>query len=315
MSLDVSKLSHTTEGAQGAANLVEAIRGIGKEDPSSDARATVSKADLSASFIRTPVEESAIVTSLRDAAVAAGNGPVAQAEDFWLLACVRARKGDVQRALALADNYLKWRASISSDEVNIAKSEKMRSQLERCIVFVAGNTDRDGRPVLNLRLRNQDPRTFAAVDTTRMISFVLEWTLRTYPAAQTHGVVIVNDFTDVSFRNLDIRLPGVLQKAFSRTVPVRLASLNVVNPPAFFKAIFAIVSPIISMKFKARVRQFSKNDQERFSEHFSPDQIMKDTGMGGTAEWTEEMHQEWIERMVKDCQTWGPTSSYKEDSS
>lgn len=313
MSLDVSKLSHTTNGAEGASNVVEAIRSIAQEDPSSDARATVSKADLSAPFIRTPAEESSLVSSLRDDALAAGNGLVAHADQFWLLACVRARKGDIQRALALADNYLKWRVSIGSDEFNVAKSEKMRMQLERCILFVAGNTDREGRPVLNLRLRNQDPSTFAAVDTTRMISFVLEWTLRTYPAAQTHGVVIVNDFADVSFRNLDIRLPGVLRKAFSSTVPVRLASINVVNPPGFFKVIFAIVAPILSMKFKARIRQFSSNNQERFSELFSADQIMKDTGMGGTAEWTEEMHQDWIERMVKDCQTWGPVTTYKED--
>lgn len=315
MSLDVSKLSQTTDGAATPSNIVSAIRGISKDDPSSDGRATVSKADLSAPFIRTPAEEDALVSSLRDAALAAGNGPVAHADPFWLLACVRARKGDVERALALADNYFKWRASINSDEMNVAKSEKMNAQLDRCIIFVSGNTDRDGRPILNLRLRNQDPRMFAAVDTTRMLSFVLEWTLRTFPAAQTHGVVIVNDLTDVSFKNLDIRIPGVLQKAFSRTVPVRLAALNAINPPVFFKALFAIIGPILSMKFKARIRMFSKDDRESFSELFAPDQILKDIDMGGTAEWTEEMHQEWIERMVRDCQTWGPYTTYKEGSS
>lgn len=305
MSLDLPSLSSTTSGAGTGAKLLRAVRALGPAS-GGDARAAVSAADISTPFVVPAAEEDALVRALRAAARAAGSPPVETADDFWLRACVRARKGDVARALPLADNYLQWRASVRAGAVNAATSETMRSQLRSGFVFAPGNVDREGRPVLNLRMRKQDPGRFSAADTTRMISFVLEWMLRTFPAAQTHGIVIVNDLSCVSYGNLDVRMPGVLQKAFSRTVPVRLASINMVNPPGFFRALFALISPILSAKFKARVRMFPRGNADAFQELFERTEIMTDLGMGGTAEWTEEMHKRWVESLVEDCQTWGP---------
>lgn len=314
MSIDTSNLENISHGAKNPTAVMDAFRSISAE-PSSDSHAQVSKNDLSAPFVRPSSEEAALVASLRDAALAKSDISVAHADDFWLLACIRARKGDIPRAMALAHNYIQWRLSLRSEQMNLAQSPKMRAQLERRIVFVTGDTDRSGRPIVNVRMRNQDPSAFAAIDTTRTLSFVLEWTLRTYPAAQTHGVVIVNDFAGVTLRNLDLRLPAVIQRAFSRTIPVRVAALNVINPPLFMKVIFVIAGAVLSQKLKARVSLFSKGDESRLEQLIEKEHIMEDLGMGGTAQWTDEMHRDWIDRMQRDCQTWAPCTSYIVDDS
>lgn len=314
MSINTRNLESTSTGAGNTVQIASALLNAGKTDKTGDNRAAVTQADISTPFQISPAEEASLITELRQAAQAANNLAVAQADDFWLLASLRARKGNVERALALASNYVEWRASISADELNAARSEKMRIQLARKIIFVGGNTDRDGRPVLNIRLRNQDPSTFAAIDTTRMINFVLEWTLRTYPAAQTHGVVFVSDMSGVGLRNLDLRIPGILQKALSKTVPVRLAALYIMHAPIFMRAVFTLFQSVLSKKLKARIRLFGNGDVDRFADIFENDQVADDIdGMEGEFCWSDAQHQAWVNRMVEDCETWGPVTTYKEE--
>lgn len=315
MSLDVKQLESTSAGAENTANVITAFTSLGKSDTTGDNRAAVTAADISSPFVLPEAEETRLVAALRAAADAASNPAVARADRFWLLAAIRARKGDVPRALALAANYVQWRASIGADHLNLAKSEKMRAQLRRRIIFVAGNADREGRPIFNVRLRNQDPSSFAAVDSVRMISFVLEWTLRTFPAAQTHGVIMLNDMAGVGLHNLDLRMPGIMQKAFSKTVPVRLSAFNMVHPPLFFRVVFPLVKNILSHKMKARIRIFPAGEEHRLHEFVAPDQLPDDIqGADGTFSWTTEQHEAWIQRMIDDCQTWSTMSSFNEGS-
>lgn len=315
MNVDVRQFESTSSGARGIASIVSAFASIGNSGTAGDDRAAATAADISTPFIHRKKVENRLVAKLRAAAEAASNPAVAQADEFWLLAAIRARKGSVRRALALTNNYFKWRASINADGLNLANCEKMRNELRRCVVFVAGNTDRDGRPIINVRQRNRDPSSFSAIDTTRMFSFVIEWTLRTYPAAQTHGMIFVIDMSDVGLRNIDLRMPGILQQAFSKTVPVRIAAFNGVHPPFFVRATFPLVQNVLSEKLNARVHIFPTGDEHRLHEFVAPDQLPDDIeGMDGTLSWTAEKHEAWIQRMMDDCQTWGPITSFKEES-
>eukprot|EP00177_Eucheuma_denticulatum_P003318 GFKZ01005994.1.p1 GENE.GFKZ01005994.1~~GFKZ01005994.1.p1 ORF type:complete len:316 (+),score=43.96 GFKZ01005994.1:666-1613(+) len=300
---NLEHLEHTTGGAKNPTALVSALRQLTRRT-SAPSGAVVSTSDLSTPFVRSAEEEGGLVDALREAAREQGNEVVARADAFWLVACIRARKGDVGRAMALADNYLKWRLGLGADSKDLAQSQQLRAQLERRLVFVPGHVDRDGRPVLNVRLRYQDPSKFSAMDTARTLSFVVEWLLRKYPAAQTHGIVIVNDLRGVTLRNLDLRLPSVLQQAFSKTLPVRVAAINVINPPFLLKAVVGLFASVFSQKLKLRVRFFSKGDEEKLYQLIEPSHLVDDIGMGGTETWTDQMHREWIRTMEQDCHTW-----------
>ena len=276
--------------------------------------ANVTKADISTPFVLPPAEEAALIARLRQFATDANQPAVAQADDFWLLAAIRARKGDIQRALLLMKNYVEWRSTSSVQELSLAQSEQMQMLLKRQIILVAGNVDRDGRPVINVRARNTAPALFDPQDVVRAVFFVMEWTLRTYPAAQTHGIVLVNDMTGVARHNLDFRIPALMQRAFGRTLPVRVAAITLFNPPSVFKTIVGFVLAFMGEKIKARVRLCGKEDTHVLDERFERDQMMEYLDIGGSVEWNDALHEEWLERMTRDCQRWGPVTTYPEGS-
>ena len=285
-------------------SLVTTFRKTAAQHETTDQNASVTQAELSTPFISSEQEESRLVDLLRQTASESGNHAVADAHQFYLLACIRARKGNVSRAFALASNYVMWRSSFGQDQLDLANSPKMQQQLASRLMFVSGIVDKNGRPILNIRSRNHNPTKFSASDTLRTLTFVLEWTLRTYPAAQTHGIAIINDMTGASFKNLDVRIPGVMHTAFANTLPVRLAAINLINPPFVLKAVIGIVTTLLSKKLKARIRIFGKNDQAALSQVIDEGQIPEDIGMDGSAPWTEEQHMEWVQRMMNDCKAW-----------
>ena len=281
-------------------------------DPNDPANVTV--ADISTPFVATPTEEATLIAHLRQIATDANQPAVAQADDFWLLAAIRARKGDTHRALSLMKNYIEWKRASSAEKLSLAKSEQMQMLLKRQIILVAGNVDRDGRPVINVRARNTAPSLFDPLDVVRALFFVMEWTLRTYPAAQTHGIVLVNDMTGVVRSNFDLRLPGLMQKALGRTLPVRVAAITLLSPPFVFKTIMWFVLAFAGEKIRARVQICEKEDTHVLDELYERDQMMEYLDVGGSFEWNDALHEEWLERMTRDCQTWAQVTTYQEGS-
>lgn len=309
---DISQLQGTNKRPTGLSSIFTVFRRIAAEPESTDTARITTADNLSAPYILSASERQHQISLLHQAALAASNPRAAHADPFWQLAAIHARKGDTARALALLSNYLQWRDTLEASATNPCTSAIMEQQLRRRVVFVAGNTDRDGRPVLSIRLRNQDPSTFSALHTVRTISFVLEWTLRTFPTAQTHGVLLVACMRDATFRNMDVRVPAEMQRAFSRNLPVRVSAIYICNPPPILKAVFSLVARVMSDKIKARIRVLSHNDAQLLAQQFDSDQIMDDLQLGGTASWTDEQHAAWIERMKKDCQTWAPATTSSE---
>ena len=297
-----SDLSQTASST-GVSSLLKTFRSLSADGEAAD-NAQVQKADLSVPFLRTEEEERDLILQLRNAARHQSNEDVATEDEFWLLAAIRARKGDITRALALMSNFIAWRQTLDVSMCNPITSEKMLRQLRRRMVFVSGNTDRDGRPILAVCPARHDPSQYSALDTVRMIFFVLEWTLRTYPKAQTHGVLFLNMMTGASLKNLDIRIPGVMQKAFARNIPVRIAGGVIINPPFVLKAVLNIMTMVMGDKLKARIRIFGNRDQDKLFELVDKEHVVDGLGMGGSASWTDEMHANWIERMMEDCKAW-----------
>lgn len=86
------------------------------------------------------------------------NDLVVMADVFWLLATLRARKGDVDRAVALTTNFLQRRQNVKYEENSQSTTESSQAVLDSGILLSAGNVSQDGRHVLTIRYRYFHPR-------------------------------------------------------------------------------------------------------------------------------------------------------------
>lgn len=188
----------------------------------------------------TPEKEGADDTvSIPDAAA------ISQASEFWVRACVCARKGDATRAAAVLRSLVSWKTRLGVPDES--QKEKLAALLHRGLIWSSGARDRFGRYILHIRLRNADPSTFTPVDVVRAVSTTIEWTIRHYPAAQSHGVLILGDAGSVGFRNIDPRVPRELAHSFSSTLPVRVGGFCVMNLPWFIRPVFGTYTASISI--------------------------------------------------------------------
>lgn len=318
--MDARTLDGTTDGTKGGVIAVlSALRDIKRDDadPAVDnaAAAVTAAGDLSTPFSASAAEEAVLVRQLQLAAADDGAGEVvAHMHAFWLHACVRARKGDVSRALLMARNYCAWRTDVCYIERAVGHnvSAAVRRALCAGLFTVAGNHARDGRPVLTVRFKFFDPRVLSALDVARTFGLLVEYMLREYPLAQTHGLAIVEDADGFSLGNMDLRLVRFLSNAFSKVLPVRITSLNIVNPSWLAKTMFQLMSGFISRKLQARIRVFDKGAVDRFAQFFEPHQTPTFLQLGGTLEWTEAQQHQLANRIIEQSAKWPPVSSHSD---
>lgn len=313
--MDPEALEGTSAGNNGGfVAVADTIRKLQKDDKAASTSERVSRltaADNSSAPFEISAEETErLVTEMRKLAREKGNKLVEHADEFWLLATLRARKGDVKRSVALASNYLEWRQKVDYDGNTPASSGTMKEIMEAGLFVLAGNKSRDGRPVLTVRYRFFNPRRYSALDTARAFAYIVEWMLHTYPTSQTHGVVVVEDVAGFSFKNFDLRLVSFMEKAFTSIMPMRISALHIANPGLVIRSMFAIFSAFFSDKIKARIRLFGKGDEDKFAEFFERDQILDFLNLGGTLPWTDAQQAEVTLKLITDSARWGPASTY-----
>lgn len=296
---DVTGLVRGITGATGSALGVSAPAGA----------ETSAREAASAPWYASAAEEERLVSETRALAAAAGDARAASADAFWVLACLRARKGSAERAAARLRALVAWRGALRMEDASVRT--KTRAFLERGVMICTGARDRSGRHIINGRLRRTDPANFSALDVVRGIALVIEWCLRTYPDSQNCGLVFCSDFGGAGLGNLDPRVPGEMSHAFGQTLPVRVAGMFAMNLPWFIRPVFAIVAAVMSRKIKGRVRGISRS--EELAQHFEPASVLRDAGMGGTLEWSDEMNQEWVERVMEESASWPSVSTISAD--
>lgn len=128
------------------------------------------------------------------------------AGEFWQLACLRARKYDIDRAIELTRNFMCWRKEYGIEKVTIDTDETYRALIERNVITASGNRDRDGRYVFAVRMRRTDPSQYTPRYVVRYIHAVLESLILRHPDAAIRGILIVMDLTGAARENLDPRV-------------------------------------------------------------------------------------------------------------
>jgi hypothetical protein len=205
-----------------------------------------------------------------------GGADLAGISSEWQLACLRARKHQPQRAVQLIKNYVRWRREFNADHISPENSETLRSQLRSGMVILPGTRDILGRYVVHVDLSKHDPSKWRTRDTVIYIHFTLTHFLMKHPEAQSYGIVVVNNLTNVTFSNLDFEVPRALFQALNSKFPIRLGGLYMVRPPKFFRVVFPIVKAFMKKKFQDRVRVLK--DPALLSQYIPKDQLLQEFG-------------------------------------
>mmetsp|Transcript_22899 Transcript_22899/g.38944 ORF Transcript_22899/g.38944 Transcript_22899/m.38944 type:complete len:177 (+) Transcript_22899:230-760(+) len=125
---------------------------------------------------------------------------------------------------------------------------------------IPGLRARSGADVLYMNpsrlFPKRDSVTFMVDHLTYMMGCMLE---REHTLA--YGICIVADFSDFTMANFTVqffhRMLLVLQ---GRLVPTRVEAFLIVNPPPWFGNIWAVMKPMMSTEFMAKVPRISFND-------------------------------------------------------
>lgn len=324
MSPDASSSKDSSEPT-GASNvktkrdffILRGLRRLAKDDSRHRAapKAIVTRLDNLKPYVITRARETTLVNKVRDIALSADNDYVGVADSFWLRACLRARNGDVDRAIALATNYLQWRRGVRYYE-RISNYNgippNIRDLLSTGTFTVAGNASRKGQPVLTIRYEYYQPHRYQVSEATTTFVLLIEYLMREYPKAQTHGMVVMEEMSRATVSNLDIRLAHFLSRAFSSIIPLRIAAMFFVNAKRGVRTALRFMSPFLARKFKTRVHVMNEQSVEQFAAFFDADQTPTFMNMHGTMQWTHEHQQLLVSRVADKCKTWPKASTFRD---
>ncbi|EXJ88772.1 hypothetical protein A1O3_01836 [Capronia epimyces CBS 606.96] len=202
--------------------------------------------------------------------------------DSLLLRFLRARKWDVDKALVMLISTMRWRSheqhvdddivyrgeggavedSKSNDPAVRKEGEDFLTQLRLGKSFLHG-TDREGRPLCNVRVRLHKGGEQSERSLERYTVYVIE-TARLTLRPPVETACIIFDMTNFSMANMDYTPVKFMIKVFEANYPESLGTVLVHKAPWIFQGIWKIIrgwlDPVVAGKvhFTSNVEDLEK---------------------------------------------------------
>lgn len=174
---------------------------------------------------------------------------------FMAQCCLRNRNYDMESARKRLGNYLAWRKETFGDlsDQSVEKDENLHAQIMTGMMYICPTRLSTGSGVLFARMRIHDPTKYNAHATIKFWHYIVLSALTLYPTLASAGFTLVNNFEGASMANLDIGVPRAISSALNKCMPIRMNSLNMVNPPWVIRMVVPMVKSIISAKLAQRL--------------------------------------------------------------
>ena len=199
------------------------------------------------------------------------------------LMCLRGRKYEVERAAELLPNFLALCTEFGVDD---EPGDQLKADALSGKMVMTGAVDPKGRPLFTLRLRNHKPKESKAIDMARLLSRVMVQALRKSVDAQRFGIVLLNDMSGVSVRNMDPAVPKLMFSSVFPRLPIRLARLCIFAPPFIIgRVVLPTVLFFMSKKLRARLTAINGRDFKALHEVYPAALLTAD--LGGTLAFDE----------------------------
>ncbi|CAD6893129.1 unnamed protein product [Tilletia controversa] len=206
--------------------------------------------------------------------------------DTFMLRCLRARKWNVDRALAVIGNIASFRFEndvfglVKRGELDLVKTVGGAKVYRNGIAYCWG-ASKDGLPVCYIEVARHFASNQTQEELKRAIILFQEWLGMLMPPPVSRKIVCFN-MTNFGLRNMDWWCVFFLVKSMEMYWPETLERVYVHHAPWFFKPIWTILRPLLDPVVRDKVRFTST--AEELSEHIPASHLPRST-MSGDMQW------------------------------
>eukprot|EP00055_Hartaetosiga_balthica_P008884 m.34258 g.34258 ORF g.34258 m.34258 type:complete len:308 (-) comp6510_c0_seq1:180-1103(-) len=179
---------------------------------------------------------------------------------FWLMMCLRARKYDLERALIIYFNYLKFRVDFGIGDVNDPDEEETKAVLNEDVMRCAGNTDKSGRYIWGFDGGNFFPKNYTPRIVTRALHHLIDHLMRKHPDASIKGIITIGNLRGYGLANFDPDTEKMFIESITNNIPLRQGGFFLINAPFIIKMIMPIAKLFMKKKMRNRLNLVHKRD-------------------------------------------------------
>ncbi|KAF8089000.1 hypothetical protein N665_0522s0029 [Sinapis alba] len=175
-------------------------------------------------------------------------------------------KGDnVKKAAKQLLSCLSWRQSIDTERLG---AEEFSTELSDGVAYIAGH-DRDFRPVIIFRFKNDYQKLHTQKQFSRFVAFTMETAISSVSRNAEGNVVILLDasFFRSSSAFANLLLPTL--KIIADNYPCQLYKAFIIDPPSFFSYIWKGVRPFVELSTLTTVISSLDYDEQLDISHVS----------------------------------------------
>ncbi|KAJ4303886.1 hypothetical protein N0V88_001484 [Collariella sp. IMI 366227] len=198
--------------------------------------------------------------------------------DVLVLRFLRARKWDVEKAVAMLVSALNWRHERrledhiirKGDSIGLAKEQSddeksFMAQYHSGKAYVRG-VDKERRPVFIIKVRLHDPKLQSPESMEMFVLHNIE-TIRTMIRHPSEKACLIFDLTGFGLKNMDFHVVKFLVQVFEARYPEYLGVVLVHNAPFIFWGIWKMIKPWLDPVIASKINFTSSNrDLARFIE-------------------------------------------------
>lgn len=207
--------------------------------------------------------------------------------DAYMLRCLRARKWDVDRALAIIGSTCAFRVQydisgiMKSAELGLTSTRGGFNIMHNGISYVYGATSA-GEPVYFIEVGSHYSSNQTAEELKRGVILLQESLQILMPPPVERKVVIFN-LNNFGLRNMDWSIVLFMAKTMESFYPETLARVYVHGAPWIFKPIWSILRPLLDPVVREKVKLTWK--VEELADYVPAEHLPKDSMHGGL-DWT-----------------------------
>jgi hypothetical protein len=215
---------------------------------------------------------------------------------FLAMIFLKFRKNDVASASERLERYLEWRRELLGDlsDQTIENNEHLKRQVETLFFTVLPNSLPGGEAILYMELRRHNTSVFTAEDTVKTWHYLVMRALRKDPSLAARGFYVTGNLTNVSYYNIDIKIPHAISDAVSKCMPVRVCQFLIINPPYVAHMILPVIRMLLSSKLSQRLNIVT--DYSHLQDHYQIPAAGLPEAIGGAI--TETMFQNIVSTIV-----------------